>query len=141
LYQQRDRESREDRHRYRVGSRDDAPADASEGDTFQELNVALGPTGPRVYTGTQPTDDVAYKRVVPDAGAAIERYDRENRTVYEIAIPWETLPVSPDDRTFACSIGLNDRDEGTDFRLQEWAAGIYGGKDASQFRRCTLTSR
>jgi hypothetical protein len=117
-----------------------APSGADSETTFQELNVALGPTGPRVYAGTQPTDDVPYKRVMAEADAVVERDDGEDRTVYEVAIPWDALPVDPDDRTFGCSIGLNDRDEGTDYRLQEWSSGIYGGKDASQFRRCTLTS-
>jgi hypothetical protein len=115
-----------------------APAGGKKGDQFREINVALGPTGPRAYTGTQPTDDVPYKRVMAEVDAEIERIEDEQRTVYEIAVPWDSLPVAPDDRTFCCSIGFNDRDEGTDYQLREWASGIYGGKNAGQFRTCAL---
>jgi hypothetical protein len=108
-----------------VDRNDSAPAN------YSEFQIADSPDGPTVYRGYQPDGPSA--RRLNDVAVSVRRENATNRTVYEVAIPWDRLDASPEDDV-RLSVLLNDNDGGGRLGWIEWAGGIGRSKDPTVFR-------
>ncbi|MBN2449099.1 MAG: hypothetical protein JXR77_01840 [Lentisphaeria bacterium] len=103
------------------------PATAGYDGTEVEIGLALTPSGPTLFEWMP-----GARRATGGRLAVVRTGDV---TVYEAAIPWQTLglaPMAPGGR-LAWSMTVNDND-GDGFRgWLEWTPGVCGGKDSSAF--------
>ena len=104
-----------------------------KGGKYQEYGIALTPRGPEVYRWIP--------QAGPVAGANLAVRREGNKTIYELALPWDEVgDISADDGTqLDFSLLLWDRASDREVESAAWGGGIKDGKNPSLFRRLTLT--
>lgn len=101
--------------------------------TYHEIGLSLTPSGPQLYQWLPSDQGGALK-----GRLAVVRDDAVSRTVYEAAIPWQSLGGwDPTDALASSSIAINDND-GSGRAFAQWGGGIVTSKDATQFKSLRL---
>lgn len=113
-----------------------APGDPGEAGTFTQIDAAMTPEGPQVIKARWPGEGEIGQIDIP---TRIVRNDETDQTVYEVAVPWSELPVTPDADAFSLGLAIRDVDEGTNKTgFVEWGSATLGGKDPEDLRRAEL---
>ena len=104
-----------------------------KGVKYQEYGIALTSRGPEVYRWIP--------QAGPVAGANLAVRRKDDRTVYELALPWDEVGAinAVDGTQLDFSLLLWDRASDREVESAAWGGGIKDGKDPSLFRRLTLT--
>lgn len=107
-----------------------------EMETWSELGIAFGPTGPTVHRWQSADGNVG---TPPGVESAVVRDEETKRTTYELAVPWDSLrPQYSQDRLLSTSVAINEDDGVGRTGWYTWGEGIAAGKDATLFNPARL---
>lgn len=112
---------------------EEVPYDPEAGGLALE-NRSLTIDGPQVVLRPLPGGDAE----PVDIPVEVVRDEGANRTVYEVAYPWEEFEVDAGNDVISLALTIIDYDGDTETGLLEQSGGIFGGKDNSEFVRADL---
>lgn len=109
------------------------------GGKWQEYGMALTAKGPQVYRWI----DVPGNRTGPVTGAKWEVIRQENRTVYQLALPWTEVGKKgvKDGAELGFSLVVWDRINDKEIDQITWGGGIANNKDPAMFRKLRLVAK
>jgi len=68
----------------------------------------------------------------------VVRDESANRTVYEVAYPWEEFEVDAANDVISLALTIIDYDGDSETGLMEQSGGIFGGKENAEFAEADL---
>jgi len=111
-----------------------SPGEPGESDVWDETDVALTPEGPQVVRRKIP----AGSSELLDVPIEVVRDESANRTVYEVAYPWEEFEVDAANDVISLALTIIDYDGDSETGLLEQSGGIFGGKENAEFAEADL---
>ncbi len=107
---------------------------------YFEFGITLREDGPQMYRWVTIDGLPENKAEIPGAKFAANRDESTKTTVYEVAIPWETLNINPKtQKNIRSTLLINDNDSGQRKSFLEWGSGIGYGKDPNKFIKYIIT--
>lgn len=101
---------------------------------YFEFGITLREDGPQMWRWLSIDGLPEDKSEIPGAKFAATRDEIAKTTVYEIAIPWETVSINPKtEKNIRSTLLINDNDSGQRKSFLEWGSGIGYGKDPDKF--------
>lgn len=100
---------------------------------YYEYGISQTPDGPQIYRWLTPSG--VANGLVTNGELQVSRDEDQQKTRYELALPWsELLPIQTDEGVISFSLLVNENDGGLRRGWIEWGSGIGEGKAPGKFR-------